>query len=186
MDSTPAPDGDEKRPEEGIDWTNKVNPVVDGRVRRIQIAPEQGDDLEGIESAEAVAGAGLHGDRYFEENGTFSDREGSELTLIELEALDGVARDYGIELEPGVHRRNVTTEGVPLNHLVDRRFRVGEVVCLGTELCEPCSYLERHLEEEGIREALVHRGGLRCRIVEGGTISVGDRIVADRAAENDG
>jgi MOSC domain-containing protein YiiM len=92
------------------------------------------------------------------------------------EALTAVERDYSIDLDPGIHRRNITTEAVSLNHLVDTEFRIGEAVCTGTELCEPCSYLERHLEPNGVRDALVHRGGLRCRILGGGRIRVGDGI----------
>jgi hypothetical protein len=149
---------------------------MSGRIQSIHTAPEQGAEPESYERAEAVADAGLRGDRYFVEGGTFTERSGSDLTLIEHEALAAVERDYGIELEAGVHRRNITTEGVRLNHFVDRRFRVGEAVCVGTELCEPCSYLERHLEKQGVREALVHRGGLRCRIIDGGRVRVGDEV----------
>ena len=147
-----------------------------GTVHRIHLAPEQGADPEPVDSVEAVAGRGLRGDRYFRADGTFADRDGSDLTLIEREALAAVEREHGIELEPGVHRRNVTTEGVALNDLVGERFRVSGAVCLGTELCEPCSYLERHLAERGLREALVRRGGLRCRVVENGRIVRGDPI----------
>lgn len=161
-----------------------------GRIRAIHVASEQGAPTERVDSVRAFAGRGLEGDRYCiheagAENGTdddraatgtFVDRDGSDLTLIEREALEAVERDYDIALEPGVHRRNLTTEGVALNHLDGSRFRIGEVVCEGVELCEPCSYLERHLAENGVREALVHRGGLRARILEGGVVTVGDRI----------
>ncbi len=129
-----------------------------------------------VDSVSAVANRGLEGDRYYSDEGTFAERTGSDVTLIESETLDAVERDYDIDLEPGVHRRNLTTEGVALNHLVDRRFRIGEVVCEGTELCEPCSYLERYLEKRGIRDALVHRGGLRARIHEGGAVTTGDDV----------
>lgn len=149
---------------------------MSGTVRSIHVASEEGAAVEARERVRAVAGQGLEGDRYFRAEGTFADRNGSDLTLIEREALEGVERDYGIDLEPGVHRRNVTTEGIALNHLVDVEFRVGDATCVGTELCEPCSYLESHLEEQGVREALVHRGGLRARIVDGGSIEVGDGI----------
>ena len=147
-----------------------------GRIRAIHVAPESGAPTERRERVRAVAGRGLEGDRYYDAEGTFADREGSDITLIEREALEAVERDYDIALEPGVHRRNVTTEGIALNHLVGRRFRVGDLVCEGTELCEPCSYLERHLERQGIREALVHRGGLRARILEGGDLRSGDDV----------
>jgi MOSC domain-containing protein YiiM len=148
----------------------------DGVVRAIHVAAEQGDPVEPRETVRAVAGRGLRGDRYFDGTGTFADRAGSDLTLIEREALAAVERDHGLDLDPGVHRRNLTTEGVALNHLVGERFRVGEAVCVGTELCEPCAYLERHLGREGVREALVHRGGLRARVVDGGRIGVGDTL----------
>ncbi|MFP9191591.1 MOSC domain-containing protein [Natronosalvus vescus] len=150
--------------------------MTSGRIRAIHIAPEQGAPPESRARVKAVADAGLEGDRYFHSSGTFADREGSDLTLIESEVLEAVERDCDLALEPGVHRRNVTTQGVALNHLVDRRFRIGEAVCVGTERCEPCSYLESHLEQRGVREALVHRGGLRARILEGGVIEMGDPI----------
>ena len=91
-------------------------------------------------------GSGLEGDRYFAEATAPSTRPrktGQDLTLIEAEAIEGLARDDGIELAPGEARRNVVTRGIALNDLVGRRFRVGEVECVGSRLCEPCSHLER-------------------------------------------
>jgi MOSC domain-containing protein YiiM len=67
------------------------------------------------------------------------------------------------------------TEGVPLNDLVGRTFRVGSVVLKGLELCEPCGYLEKRTFV-GIKAALKHRGGLRCCVLEGGVTQVGDEI----------
>ena len=78
-------------------------------------------------------------------------------------------------IEPIETRRNVVTRGVALNHLVGKRFRVGEVMLQGIRLCEPCEHLES-LTRPGVRAALVHRGGLRAQILEGGAIRVGDSI----------
>ncbi|WP_267639954.1 MOSC domain-containing protein [Haloarchaeobius amylolyticus] len=146
-----------------------------GTVESIHIARESGDPVETVETVEAVAGAGLRGDRYFDESGTFSDGTPRGITLIEVEAIEAAERDYDISLDPGEHRRNVTTRGVALNHLVDAEFRVGDAVCRGVELCEPCSYLES-LTEDGVASSLVHRGGLRAEIIETGTLSVGDGV----------
>ena len=77
------------------------------------------------------------------------------------------------------------TEGVPLNHLVGRTFRVGGVVLRGFKLAEPCTYLEG-LTRPGVRRALVHRAGLRAEILEGGTISVGDAVEAVEAMDPNG
>jgi MOSC domain-containing protein YiiM len=64
---------------------------------------------------------------------------------------------------------------VPLNDLIGKTFRVGEVVLKGLELCEPCGYLEKRTFK-GIQAALKHRGGLRCCILEGGLMQIGDTI----------
>jgi len=142
------------------------------------VAPEGGGAVESVGEVEAVADRGLRGDRYFLEEGTFQQRDGRDLTLIEAEALAAIEREAGVSLAPGEHRRNVTTRGVALNHLVGERFRVGDAVCEGVLLCEPCSYLEGLVSSEGVREALVHRGGLRADVVESGTIREGDPVVA--------
>jgi MOSC domain-containing protein YiiM len=150
---------------------------MEGRIESIHVAPEAIEPVESRESVEAVAGSGLRGDRYFDAEGTFSNAEdgGNELTLVEREAIAAIERESGIELEPGEHRRNLTTTGVALNHLVGERFRVGEVVCRGVRLCEPCDHLES-LTTDGVVAALTHRGGLRADIEESGEIRVGDMV----------
>lgn len=150
-------------------------------VLAIHLAPEGGAPVVAAEAVRAVAGKGLEGDRYFQRIGTFSqkDRPARHVTLVESEALEAVARDYGIALSPGVTRRNITTTGVALNHLVGRTFRVGEAILRGIQLCEPCGHMERLSGHEGLKRGLVHRGGLNAEVVTGGSIRVGDPIIAD-------
>lgn len=158
-----------------------------GTVRAIHTAPEAGVPMESHECVEAVAGQGLRGDRYFRSTGTYSDSArdiSREITFIESETLEAVRRDYDIDIDRGEHRRNITISGFALNHFVGKRFEVGDVVCEGAELCVPCSYLEQLLEKEGIHDALIHRGGLRARIIKDGTISVGDRVRASVDSDN--
>lgn len=148
-----------------------------GVVSAIHIAREAAGAMVSVSETRAVSGQGLEGDRYFRKTGTYSTRPGAgrEVTLIEAEAYDAIAREAGIVLASGASRRNITTRGVPLNHLVGRQFRVGEVVLEGVRLCEPCAHLES-LTQAGVREGLIHRGGLRARIVTDGTIRIGDVI----------
>ncbi|WP_440767274.1 hypothetical protein [Natronorubrum sp. DTA7] len=73
-----------------------------------------------------------------------------------------------MDLGRGAHRRNVTTEGVPLNHLVGEEFTVGDVVCRGIMLCERCGYMQSLSGEDGLSESLVHRGGLNAAVVTSG------------------
>jgi MOSC domain-containing protein YiiM len=133
--------------------------------------------MNSITNARAVVGRGLEGDRYFNKAGTYSNDPGSgrDITLIEIEAIEALRRDYQIELDPSQARRNIVTQGVALNHLVDREFKIGEVILRGTRLCDPCSHLEK-LTRKGVMRGLIHRGGLRAEIISDGTLRPGDTI----------
>jgi MOSC domain-containing protein YiiM len=148
-----------------------------GSVEGIFIAAEAEGATRPVGEVEAVAGKGLEGDRYFAGGGTFFEQRkpGQDITLIEAEAIEGLARENGIELAPGAARRNVVTRGIGLNELVGRRFTVGDVECVGQRLCDPCSHLER-LTEPGVLKGLVNRGGLRADVVTGGPIAIGDPV----------
>ena len=128
-------------------------------------------------SLELVAGFGIAGDRYATQKGHYSDRPepGRQITLFEVETLEALARDHDIELSPAEHRRNVTVRGVPLNHLVGKRFRLGDTVLEGTRLSTPCKYLD-DLTGKRLLKTLLNRSGLNCIIVEGGTVRVGDVV----------
>ena len=146
-------------------------------VEGIFIAANAEGETQSVGAVAAVAGRGLEGDRYFAGEGTFfKDRKpGQDLTLIEAEAIEGLAADDGIELGAGESRRNVVTRGIGLNDLVGRRFTVGDVECVGQRLCDPCSHLER-ITQPGVLNGLANRGGLRADIVNGGRIAVDDEV----------
>jgi MOSC domain-containing protein YiiM len=148
-----------------------------GAVVAIHIAPTGTAPMKSVTNAKAVAGRGLEGDRYYSKLGTYSNQAGSgrDVTLIEIEALNGLKRDYEVQLDSGQPRRNIVTRGVALNHLVEQEFRIGDVVLRGTRLCEPCAHMEK-LTVKGAMRGLVHRGGLRAEIISGGSIRVGDTI----------
>src|SRR5438067_12638730 len=151
-----------------------------GSVEAIHIATAAGAPVRPVDEIRTIAGVGLEGDRYADGRGHYQDgRVSRDLTLIEAEALEALGREHGIALAPGETRRNLTTRGVGLNELVGRGFWDGEVLCLGTRLCEPCQYLA-DLTGKPVLRSLVHRGGLRADIVRGGVIARGDPVrVAD-------
>ena len=147
-----------------------------GSVEFIHIAEHAGAPVRSLGSVEATAGVGLAGDRNARREGTWrDDRSSRDLTLIEAESVEYLAREHGIQLAPGETRRNITTRGIRLNDLVGKEFWVGEVVARGTKLSEPCAYLQ-DLVGKPILAPLVHRGGLRADVLTSGRISVGDAI----------
>jgi MOSC domain-containing protein YiiM len=134
--------------------------------------------MESQQAVQAVAGRGLEGDRYFEKQGTFTDNPnttGRQVTLIESEAIDALERDYNYKLDYTDARRNIVTRGVPLNHLLDQEFTIGQVRLRGVRLNEPCNHLAS-LTDAIVKQGLVHRGGLRADILTDGLIRVGDVI----------
>ena len=82
-----------------------------GTVEGVYVAPAAEAACVAVEAAEAVAGRGLRGDRYFDGRGTFGSpgAMGHELTLIEQEALDELAARGGVALDPADARRNLVT-----------------------------------------------------------------------------
>lgn len=156
-------------------------PAWTGIVRFLHRTPRAFLPMKSFEELTLVAGRGVEGDRYMigNEAGFYSHKpeEGRQVTLFEIETLEALARDAKVTLLPEEHRRNVTVQGVPLNHLVGRRFRLGDALLEGTRLSTPCRHIEEILGKP-VFDPLVHRAGLNCRILQGAVVRVGDVVRA--------
>lgn len=146
-----------------------------GAVVAIQVAADEGAPMLPVAEVCAVAGKGLQGDRYFNQPGKRLEGD-REVTLIEIEAIEKFEGEYGVKFQPEESRRNIVTRGVPLNELVGKEFRVGEIQLRGLRLCEPCMHLAR-LSGKSVVPGLVHRAGLRAQILTDGVIRVGDPVL---------
>lgn len=147
-----------------------------GRLLEIHTALEARAPMQVHQSATLIAGIGIEGDRYATGRGKYSPfPDIREVTLIEVETLIALKRDHNIDLAPAEHRRNLTVQDVPLNHLVGRRFRVGAVLLEGGRMNTPCRYLDL-VTGKTLCDLMEHRSGLNCRIIDGGTIALGDTL----------
>ena len=129
----------------------------------------------------AVPGRGLEGDRYYSGTGTFSpdpQKPDYEVTFIEREKVEAFRRESGLPFTVYHARRNIVTEGVDLNALVGKEFKVGEVRIRGMRLCEPCTHLAKMTYPETLI-GLAHKGGLRAQILSSGFIRAGDTVQVD-------
>jgi MOSC domain-containing protein YiiM len=154
-------------------------------VEAICVAGPDSAPMQSLDEVEALAGAGLRGDRYQQQVGFYSPRPtdpgAREVTLFEAESLDYLRAEHGIVLRATDHRRNLTVRGVRVLELIGRRFRIGEVELEGVKDCPPCEHLQGLLGKP-VLAPLVDRGGLRARIVPGGVIRVGDALEVVPAA----
>ncbi len=153
-----------------------------GSVVSINIADQEGAEVRSLEEAELIVGRGIVGDRYFVDDQSEPEQQ---VTLIAVEEIERFNESNKLAVKAAQVRRNIVTKGVALNDLVGVEFKVGAVTLEGLELCEPCKYVAEGLVKHNsitklsvpeIVAALVHRAGLRARIIAGGTVRPGDLI----------
>jgi MOSC domain-containing protein YiiM len=153
-----------------------------GYIASITIAAREGGELIELSQAYLITDRGIEGDRYCQ---PASPPNVNQISLVESEVVADFATKFRLDMQPIALRRNIVTQGSSLNDLVGKRFLLGTVEAIGTELAEPCrgiaeSIIANHqLENVTAKEivsSLVHRGGLYARIVQGGLIKFSDSI----------
>lgn len=127
--------------------------------------------IEEHESAELVAGKGIPGDRFF----GWKEGYKGQVTFIDRGTID-IVRQHAEnpDLESSAFRRNVVISGVNLNELVGKVFRIGGALLEGTQKCAPCHWMDDACGKPGTEKLMFNRGGLRCKILESGTIRLGE------------
>jgi len=146
-------------------------------IEALYIAAKSGEPMQSVDSIELVAGKGIVGDRNFD----CHVWPGQNLTFIEAEQVEAFNQRFNRDIRPIHMRRSVVTRGVDLNALETSRFFIGDVCLQGIELCEPCKTLGDRLQTASMSpaqvvKAWVKRGGLRCTVVTGGVIQLGQSL----------
>jgi len=138
----------------------------------IHTASERSGPAQALAEAEVVTDYGIAGDWRSHPRNT------RQLTLIEEEGLLASGSRLGLTIPPGASRRQVVVRGVSLNATLGKNVRLGQVVVEVTDLCDPCENMERTIGP-GARLAMETRGGICARVLEGGTLRVGDQVVIE-------
>ncbi len=149
---------------------------MEGVVKAVFVAPGGGAPMEKVAEAEAVAGAGLRGDRYMTHAGYWSATDECQVTLIESETLEQIMAEAKLRVGNGEHRRNIVTCGIRLHELAGRQFRVGQAVLEYDRPRPPCGYIQSITQPGMTRALLGPRGGICARVIKSGTIREGDAI----------
>ena len=143
-----------------------------GKVVEIGIANIKGNQIQKVNEVEALKGKGLQNDRKFSEN----NQKKRQITLIEIENINYFNNISKTNIPPLDFRRNIITENIRLNDLVGKEFFVGKIKLKAHDLCKPCKYLQDKLKQNNFIKEFMYTGGLRCEILNSGTINVGDKI----------
>ncbi|MBW8733797.1 MAG: MOSC domain-containing protein [Asticcacaulis sp.] len=145
--------------------------VRPGTVEWIGVRLERRAPMRVVDMAELNQREGLVGDRYSGRSGT------RHVTLIGRADLAAIADFLGLpDVAPELLRRNIVVSGVNLLALKDKRFRLGEALVEMTGECHPCSRMEETFGEGGYNAVRSH-GGITARVLEAGTVRMGDQLV---------
>ena len=68
------------------------------------------------------------------------------------------------------------TEGIKLNDLLNKQITIGNIKLLGKDLCKPYKHLQKLLGFNNIVKEFLLKSGLRCEIINSGTIYLNDEI----------
>ena len=143
------------------------------KVYKICISPKSDQGMEDVYSVSTIAGKGIVGDRYFNED----NDKNHQMTLIESENIVFYNKISDQKISYIDFRRNIITRGIELNPLIGKELQIGSTKIKVHKLCEPCLELQNKLQQTNFVKNLTHRGGLRCEILTSGLITVNDDIL---------
>ena len=101
-----------------------------------------------------------------------------QITLVEAEIIDAMSRELGYDIPDGASRRQIMVKGITLNELIGQNLRMGKMLVRVEDKCNPCKNMETRIGP-GAKDAMNNKGGIRCRIIEGGELHVGDKITVE-------
>ncbi len=153
-----------------------------GVVEAIFVTPAGGQPMQRVEAVDALAGAGLAGDRYAERIGYWTGVDECQVTLIDAADLDEIEANTDVSVADGQHRRNVVVRGVDLRGLAGTTFTIGAATFDYDRPRPPCRYIQSITQPGMTRALAARRGGVCVKVVAAGTVAVGDRLeVLDRS-----
>lgn len=121
------------------------------------------------DTLEFRAGRGLKGDRF--EEGTYP------ITFFSLEIAQEIETTFECSIDIALYRRNIVISGVNLCELIGQQFRIGEVLFEGMAHCNPCTWMDAVIHK-GLYRQMKGRGGLRAKVIEGGTLKLETTILS--------
>ena len=107
-----------------------------------------------------------------------------QVTLLSMESWQEACEELGKSLPWTTRRANLLVSGLQLAHTTDSIVKLGDVVLRVTGETDPCHRMEEQCA--GLCKALEPqwRGGVCCRVVSEGTISVGQSITIDSPTDS--
>jgi MOSC domain-containing protein YiiM len=100
-----------------------------------------------------------------------------QVTVISADAWRQACAELGRNIPWTTRRANLLVEGVELPKTTGGEIRIGAVRLQVTGETDPCSRMEEQCE--GLKAALQPdwRGGVCCRVLQEGSVTIGDAVI---------
>lgn len=146
------------------------HPII-GSVLAVAIRTSQRGPMKEVPAATAKVDGGLDTD--------IPVSRARGITFLSANQWRQVNKELAVELPWHTRRANVLIDSDSLADLIGKSVRVGPVLLKITGETRPCELMDSL--HQGLRTALTPdcRGGVHGRVIEGGTIRVGDQMVVD-------
>lgn len=140
-----------------------------GKLIGIAIKKEKYGNMIPLETCTVRVESGLEGDY----RGNPGKRQ---VTVLSREGFEAACLEIQTTLPWTTRRANLFIEGIVLAHTTGQLLNIGSVLLEITGETQPCHRMDEQCE--GLTKALVPdwRGGVCCRVLRGGTISVSDEV----------
>ena len=135
----------------------------------IAIKPKRLQPMHTVAAVELSVALGLTGDC----RGKPGPRQ---VTVLSQTAWRAACTELGVDLPWTTRRANLLVDDLPLLESAGSRIVIGQAVLEITGETEPCSRMEK--AHSGLFEALKHdwRGGVCCKVIQGGALALGMQI----------
>ena len=141
----------------------------------IAVRPEKTRDINELNSVEISKIAGVAGDK--------RSRTGKrQVTLMSQKAWDIACKELDIRLPWTIRRANLLVDDLPLKETTGQFIHCGELILEITGETDPCKLMET--AHAGLLKALIPdwRGGVTCRVLHGGSVTIGMEIELSKKA----
>lgn len=137
-------------------------------VSALHVAKARRLPTRSVYQVEIVAARGIVGDRY-------EGAKHRQVSIQSLEAIREAEEIFGAPIDPGLTRRNITISTGVVPRDPGALIRLGSALLEVVRVAAPCKLLDDTIGPNA-QVALRRRGGSICRVLESGTVSVGDVV----------
>ena len=139
-----------------------------GTVKKIWIKRFKRGPMDSVDEATLVTQKGIEGNA--------DQGLNRQITIIEEEVWAGLMHQMDADLDPSTRRANMMISGLSLKDSRKKILKIGDCRILVKGETKPCERMDEALD--GLQDLMrpEWRGGAYGRILEGGTVKVGDSV----------